>query len=130
MERFAGLNIRSISPMKIIVEILSWCIGHQCLLLTNSWENFCGKLKNHESLAQRIFPVYGMYEVTIFVTKRHTDGQTHTSTHIHTRTHIHMHRQTDRQTDRQTHTHTHTHKHNVHKHKDMYIIKYKRWVFT
>ena len=58
MERFAGLNIRDFSPMKFFADILSWCIGHQCLLLIakNSQENFCGKLKNCESLAQHIFP--------------------------------------------------------------------------
>ena len=34
MERFAGLNIHSVSPMKFFAEILSQCIGHQRLLLT------------------------------------------------------------------------------------------------
>ena len=33
-ERFAGLNICGFSPMKFFAEILSWCIGHQCSLLT------------------------------------------------------------------------------------------------
>ena len=34
VERFTGLNIHSFSPMKFFAEILSWCIGQQCLLLT------------------------------------------------------------------------------------------------
>ena len=34
VERFAGVNIRGFSPMKFFAEILSRCIGHQCLLLT------------------------------------------------------------------------------------------------
>ena len=57
-----------IQSYEIYVEILSRCIGHQCLLLTyvakNSRENFCGTIKNpenHENLAQRIFPVYGSH---------------------------------------------------------------------
>ena len=36
VERFAGLNIRGFSSMKFFTEILSWCIGHQCSLLTYS----------------------------------------------------------------------------------------------
>ena len=36
VERFAGLNICSFSPMKFFAEILSRCIGHQCSLLTYS----------------------------------------------------------------------------------------------
>ena len=36
MERFAGLNIHGFSSMKLFAEILSLCIGHQCLLLTYS----------------------------------------------------------------------------------------------
>ena len=32
MERFTGLNIHGFSHMKFFTEILSRCIGHQCLL--------------------------------------------------------------------------------------------------
>ena len=60
VERFAGLNICSVSPMKFFTEILSWCIGHYNVyflpVAKNSQENFHGKLKNRESLAQQIFP--------------------------------------------------------------------------
>ena len=52
-------------------EVFLWKYFHGALVTSvyylpiakNSWENFCGKLKNHEnheSLAQRIFPVYSI----------------------------------------------------------------------
>ena len=47
MARFAGLNIRGFSLIKLFAEILLQCIGHQCSLLTakTSHEKFRGKLK-------------------------------------------------------------------------------------
>ena len=62
VEKFAGLNIRGFSAIKFFTEIISRCIGHQCLFVPiakNLQENFHGTLKNcknYESLAQQIFP--------------------------------------------------------------------------
>ena len=66
-ERFAGLNIRIFSTIKVFAEIFSHCLGHKHLLLLSiikerhlhSQNNFRGTPKNcekWESLAQRIFP--------------------------------------------------------------------------
>ena len=55
-ERFTGLNIRGFSPMNFFMEILSQCLGQQCLLFNYRRKNFCSTLKNRESLAQQIFP--------------------------------------------------------------------------
>ena len=55
VERFAGLNI---GPMKFFVRILSRSFGQRVYYLAiakYSQENFCGMLKNRESLAQSIF---------------------------------------------------------------------------
>ena len=65
-ERFAGLNIRGFSAIKIFTEILPRCLGHKCSLFStikerrlNSQKNLSGTPDNYEkreSLAQRIFP--------------------------------------------------------------------------
>ena len=65
-ERFAGLNIRGFSTIKVFMEILLCCLGHKCSLFSTikekhlySRKNFCGTPENHEkceSLAQQIFP--------------------------------------------------------------------------
>ena len=55
VERFAGLNNRSFSPIKFLQEYFRSALatGVYCLpIAKNSWENFCGTLKNHKSLAQ------------------------------------------------------------------------------
>ena len=58
VERFAGLNIRSFSPMEVFAEILCGALAtsvHYLPKAKNSRENFHAKLKNrenHESLAQ------------------------------------------------------------------------------
>ena len=44
-ERFAGLNICDFSPMKFFMEMLSWCLGQQCLLFNYSL--FMGKLSRY-----------------------------------------------------------------------------------
>ena len=69
-ERFAGLNIRGFSGIKIFMEIFSRCLGHKYSLFSiikerhlYSWKNFRGTPENcekHESLAKQIFPVYGI----------------------------------------------------------------------
>ena len=61
-ERFAGLNIRSFSAIKVFTEILMRCLGHKCSLFSKikerrlySWKNFCSTPENrekHECLAQ------------------------------------------------------------------------------
>ena len=66
VERFAGLNIRGFNAIMFFTEIISrkfhsaLTTSVYCLpIAKNSWENFCGTLKNHknyESLAQQIFP--------------------------------------------------------------------------
>ena len=62
-KRFAGLNIRGISPIKFFTWIFSRCLGQGCWLFNYTYiiakcsrENFRGILKNRESLAQWIFP--------------------------------------------------------------------------
>ena len=65
--RFAGLNIRSFSAIKVFTEILSRCLGHKCSLFNikgrclYSWENFCSTPENCENtkVAQWIFSLYG-----------------------------------------------------------------------
>ena len=69
-ERFAGLNIRSFSFIKVLKEILSCCLGHKCPLFSTIKERYLNSRKNshgtpenrekHKSLAQQIFPVYGI----------------------------------------------------------------------
>ena len=81
MERFAGLNIRGLSPMKAFVGILLWeyfCGAlassvYYLIIAKYSQENFRNTLKNCKSLARQIFPClqyifklylyssYGMY---------------------------------------------------------------------
>ena len=61
-ERFAGLNIRSFSAIKVFAEIFSCCLGHKYSLFSinkdrhlYSWKNFRGTPENREkreSLAQ------------------------------------------------------------------------------
>ena len=61
-ERFAGLNIRGFSTIKVFMEIFSRCFGHKYSLFSiikarylYSRKNFCSTPKNHEkreSLAQ------------------------------------------------------------------------------
>ena len=64
-KRFAGLNIHGFSPIKFFMGVLLQCLGQGAYYLTigkYSRENFHGTLKNHESLAQQIFPcVWYMY---------------------------------------------------------------------
>ena len=65
-ERFARLNIRGFSIIKVFTEILSCCLGHNAHYLVQlkrkncySWKNFRTTPENHEkckSLAQQIFP--------------------------------------------------------------------------
>ena len=65
-ERFAGLNARCFSPIKVFTEILSRCLGHKCSLFCiikemrlYSWQNFRCTSEHREKckrLAQRIFP--------------------------------------------------------------------------
>ena len=58
VERFAGLNILGFSPMKVLWEYFCSALASSVYYLTiakNSWENFCGTVKNREnceSLAQ------------------------------------------------------------------------------
>ena len=52
MERFSALNICNFSPMKFFTEILSRCIGHQCLLLIYS-KKFMGKLSRYSQKLQK-----------------------------------------------------------------------------
>ena len=57
VERFAGLNIRGFSAMKrkYFRGALTTSV-YYLPIAKNSRENFRGKLKNRENLAQRIFP--------------------------------------------------------------------------
>ena len=69
-ERFAGVNICDFSAIEVFMEILSHSLGHKCSLFStikerclHSWKSFCGtpeNRENHKSLAQRIFPIYGI----------------------------------------------------------------------
>ena len=69
-ERFTGINVHGFSPIEVFMEILLCFLGHKCSLFSiikerhlYSWKNFRGtpeNCENHESLAQLIFPVYGM----------------------------------------------------------------------
>ena len=64
--KFAGLNVRGFSTIKVFIEILLQCLGHKCSLFStikerclNSQKNFRGTPENHEnrkSLAQQMFP--------------------------------------------------------------------------
>ena len=56
MERFAGLNICSFSPMKFFMEVLLQCLDNQYLLPKYSRKDSHGTLENRKSLAQQIFP--------------------------------------------------------------------------
>ena len=65
-ERFAGLNIRGFSAIKVFAEIFLLYLGHEYSLFSiikerhlYSRKNFRGSPENHEkreSLAQQIFP--------------------------------------------------------------------------
>ena len=59
-ERFAGLNIRGFSAIKVFAEIFLHYLGHrQCIsthYLVQLKRGFCGTPENLESLVQRIFP--------------------------------------------------------------------------
>ena len=65
MENFAELNLHDFNPTEVFTEILSHFLSQKCLLLMSGaifMENFHSdveNLKNRESLAQQIFPVYG-----------------------------------------------------------------------
>ena len=62
VERFSGLNVRSVHPIEVSAKIILCFLGQKCLLFSvikerclYSWKNFHGTLKNrenHESLAQ------------------------------------------------------------------------------
>ena len=61
-ERFAGLNIRSFSAIKVFTEILSRCSGHKCSLFSTikgrclySRKKICGTPENREK--QKFSPV-------------------------------------------------------------------------
>ena len=58
VERFAGLNIYSFSPIKVFVAILLQSLGQQCAhyltLVKYSWEQVL--LKTMKVLAQQMFP--------------------------------------------------------------------------
>ena len=65
-EKFTGLNIHSFSPMKLFTEILSQCLGQQCLVFNYSYkysqENFAVLLKTVKTVnvyPSKYFPVYG-----------------------------------------------------------------------
>ena len=70
-KRFPGLNIRGFSTIKVFTEMFLCCLGHNCSLFSiiterglYSRKNFCVTSENHEkfeSLAQRIFPIYGIH---------------------------------------------------------------------
>ena len=77
VERFAGLNIHNFSPMKFSWEYFCNVLASNVYYLTiakYSWENFHGTLKNrknHECLAQRIFPRLGYYIFTYLLMRIH-----------------------------------------------------------
>ena len=66
VERFSGLNVRSVNPIEVSAKILLCCLGQKCLLFSvikerclYSRKHFHGTIENcenHKSLAQRIFP--------------------------------------------------------------------------
>ena len=56
MERFAGLNILGLGPIKVFAEMLSLCLGQACSLFSiikqrclYSQKNFHGTLENCEN---------------------------------------------------------------------------------
>ena len=70
-ERFARLNIHSFSLMKFFTEILLRCpwpaVFINLTIVTYSWKNFRGTLKNHESLAHQILPRLQYMEVILYL---------------------------------------------------------------
>ena len=65
MERFAGLNVCGFNSLEYFAEMLSHCLGQECLLFSiikerhmHSWKNFHATLENrkqHKHLTQQIF---------------------------------------------------------------------------
>ena len=64
---FAGLNFVVSTPWSFLLKCFCGALVGVLMLQRSllSWKDFCNSLQNHESLAQQVFPVYGMYRMKI-----------------------------------------------------------------